>query len=80
MKEAPKEIIVQNAQAFDLLTTVLRVNAEHPLDFRMQTDRQLMLVLYVDGTPTTFRVHLSPTGQWSLVTTVSPYAAIGGEK
>jgi hypothetical protein len=80
MKEAPKEIIIQNAQAYDLLAAVLRANAEYTLDFRIPTDKQMMLVLYVDSAPTNFRVHLSTTGQWSLITPVSPYAVIGGEK
>jgi hypothetical protein len=80
MKEAPKDIIIQNAQAFDLLAAALRVNAEYPLDFRLESNRQLVLVLYVDGCPTNFKIQLSATGQWSLITPVSPYAVIGGEK
>jgi hypothetical protein len=67
MKEDIRQIILQNAQAFETLNAALRVNAEYSVDFRVQTDRQLMLVMYVDGNPTDIRIHLSPT-QWSLIT------------
>jgi hypothetical protein len=67
MKEDIKQIILQNTQAFEILTTALRVNAEYPIDFRAQAGTQLMLVMYVDGNPTNIRIHLSPL-QWGLVT------------